>query len=147
MTTVLLSEVYVGVAAPASNYSGKIDMGSEASFDTVLWTRDSFQVQQAFECFYASRLLLEEVQALAVRGRVERELTRLQLPVLTRNLELSEYGFNIDIVASYSAFLCQKHGLLGNLIQLHSGKTPLDSRPNNCWCLRWCTLIKPAGYT
>jgi hypothetical protein len=34
------------------------------------------------------------------------------------------------IVMAYNAFLRQRHGLLGNLIQLHRGETSLDHPPN-----------------
>jgi hypothetical protein len=47
--------------------------------------------------------------------------------VPTRSPELSQYGFKLNIGTSYS-ILCQKHCLLGNLIRLHRGETPLDSR-------------------
>jgi len=36
----------------------------------------------------------------------------------------------MNIVKSYSAFLRQRHGLLGDLIQLHRGETHRDRRPN-----------------
>ncbi len=55
------------IAAPTSNYSDMVDMGSEASFDTVLFTRDPVHVQQALERFSASRIRLEDTQALAVQ--------------------------------------------------------------------------------
>ena len=36
----------------------------------------------------------------------------------------------MDIVAAYSAFLHQRHGLLGNLIQVYRGETFLNPRPS-----------------
>jgi len=130
LPTHILGEAGLGVAAATDDYPNAADIGSEAVFDTVLATRDPVQVRRAFVHFRASRLRQEEIHAIAIRERVVDTFTRLQLPVPADNPKLSIHGFNLDVVASYSAFLRQRKGPLGDLIQLHRGESRLDSRPN-----------------
>ncbi len=104
--------------------------GRGGFFEAVLATKDPARVQQAFARFHEARRQREEVHTLAIRSHVAQVFARLRLPVPPPSPNLSEYGFNMDIVATYSAFLRQRHGLLGNLIQLHRGETSLDHRPN-----------------
>jgi hypothetical protein len=103
---------------------------SESYFTTALRTRDLKKVDTAFHRFRDRRKRLEEAQKIAVRGNISRLFQRLRLPVPSDDPTLSKYGFNMDLIKSYSAFLRNRHGLLGNLIQLHRGETDLDSRPN-----------------
>ncbi len=93
-------------------------------------TKDLARVQQTFARFHVARRQRKEAHALAIRSHVAQVFARLLLPVPTQSPKLSKYGFNMDIVAAYSALLRQRHGLLGNLIQLHRGETSLDHRPN-----------------
>ncbi len=106
------------------------DFGCGGVFETILATKDPARVQQAFAHFLETRRQCEEAHALTIRSHVVQVFARLRFPVPTHSPKLSEYGFNMDIVAAYSAFLRQRHGLLGNLIQLHCGETSLDHRPN-----------------
>jgi hypothetical protein len=107
------------------------DFGYGGVFEAVLATKDPAQVQQAFARFHVARRQREGAHALAIRSHVAQVFARPRLPVPTHSPKLSEFGFNMDIVAAYSAFLRQRHDLLDNLIQLHRGETSLDHRPND----------------
>jgi hypothetical protein len=93
----------LGVAAPVRGDRQAADFGCEAVFEVVLATKDPALVQQAFERFHAARRQREEAHALAIRGHVAQVFVRPRLPVPTHSPKLSEHGFNIDIVAAYSA--------------------------------------------
>jgi hypothetical protein len=76
-------------------------MTSEAFFNTVLSTRDAAQIQQAFERFRSL--------AYALR-RLKHSRFAVNLNACSRGYSFQN-GFNIDIVSSYSAFLCRTLGL------------------------------------
>jgi hypothetical protein len=73
---------------------------------------------------------MQREQEAAVRANVAKTFQQLGLPAPATNLAVDEYGFNTSIIKSYSAFLRQKHGLLGDLIRLHRGEDLFYQRPN-----------------
>jgi hypothetical protein len=60
---------------------------------------------------------------------VAQTFQRLGLLAPASDLPVDEYGFDTSIIKSYSAFLRQKHGLLGELIRLRRGEDLFDRRP------------------
>ncbi len=92
---------------------------SEAAFDAALASKDHATVQRAFDRFYAFRQRMEMEQEAVVRAKLAQTFQRLSLLAPATNLAVDEYGFNTN--KSHSAFLRQKHGLLGDLIRLHRG--------------------------
>ncbi len=103
---------------------------SEAALDAALASKDPATVQRAFDKFYAFRQRMETEQEAVIRANVARTFQRLGLPAPASDLPVDEYGFDTSIIKSYSAFLRQKHGLLGDLIRLHRGKDLFDRRSN-----------------
>ena len=103
---------------------------SEAAFDAALASKDPAVVQRAFEKFYGFRQRMEMEQEAAIRANVAQTFQRLGLPEPTSDVPADEHGFDMSIIKSYSAFLRQKHGLLGDLIRLHRGEDLFDRRPN-----------------
>ncbi len=103
---------------------------SEAAFDAALASKDPATVQRVFEIFYGFRQRMEKEQAAAIRANVAHTFQRLGLPAPASDVPLDEYGFDTSIIMSYSAFVRQKHVLLGDLIRLHRGEDMFDRRPN-----------------
>jgi hypothetical protein len=103
---------------------------SEAAFDAALASKDPVTTQRAFENFYGFRQHMDMEQEAAIRANVAQKFQRLGLPALDSDVPVDEYGFDTSIIKSYSAFLRQKHGLLGDLIRLHRGEDRFDRRPN-----------------
>jgi hypothetical protein len=73
---------------------------------------------------------MEMKQETAIWANVAHTFKRLGLPAPATNLPVDEYGFNTSIIKSYSAFLRQKHGLLGDIIRLDWDEDLFDRRPN-----------------
>jgi hypothetical protein len=123
-----------GCSHPAQPASVQAHVGSslvsKAAFDVALVSKDLATVQRAYDRFYALRQRMEMEQEAANRANVVQTFKLLGLPAPTSNLPLDEYGFDTSIIKSYSVFLRQKHGLLGDLIRLHRGENLLDRLPN-----------------
>jgi hypothetical protein len=84
---------------------------------------------------------MEREQEVAIRANVAQTFQRLGSPAPATNLAVGEYGFNTSIIKSYSAFLRQKHGLLGDLKRLHRGEdlfVPAAEFPNKG---RWTHIV------
>jgi hypothetical protein len=120
----------VEIGSPVTDDGHATDFGRAHVFAAVLATKDPARVQQAFSRFHAACRQREADHAFAIRNHVAQVFARLRLPVPSSSPNIGAHGFNMDIVAAYSAFLRQRHGLLGNLIRLHRGETSLDPRPN-----------------
>ncbi len=103
---------------------------SEAAFDAALTSKGPATVQRAFDRFYAFRQRMEMEQEAAIRANVAQTFKRLGLPAPASDVPVDEYGFDTSIIKSYSAFVRQKHGLLGDLVHLHRGEDLFDRRPN-----------------
>jgi hypothetical protein len=119
---------------PAQSASVQAHLGSslvsEAAFDATLASKDQETVQRAFDRFYAFRQRMEMEQEAALRANEAQTFKCLGLPAPATNLFVDEYGFNMSIIKSYSAFPGQKQGILGDLIRLHRGENLFDRRPN-----------------
>jgi hypothetical protein len=104
---------------------------SEVAFDVALTSKDQATVQRAFDRFYEFRQRMEREQEAVIRANVAQTFQRLGLPAPATNLAVDEYCFNTSIIKSYSAFLRQKHGLLGDLMRLRWGEDLFDRRPSS----------------
>jgi hypothetical protein len=123
-----------GGSHPAQPASVQAHVGSslvsEAAFDAALASKDSATAQRAFDRFYTFRQCMEMEQETAIRVNVAQTFKRLGLRAPATNLAVDEYGFDASIIEPYSAFLRQKHDLLGDLIRLHRREDFFDRQPN-----------------
>ncbi len=65
-----------------------------------------------------------------IRANVAQTFKRFGLQAPATNGPVDENGFDTSIIKSYSVFLQQKLGLLGDLIRLHRGEDLFDRQPN-----------------
>ncbi len=123
-----------GYPHPAPTASVRTQEGtslvSEAAFDAALASKDPAAVQRAFDKFYEFRQRMEMEQEAAIRAYVAQTFQRLGVPAPTSDVPVDDNDFDMSIIKSYSTFLRQKRGLLGDLIRLHRGEDLFNRRPN-----------------